>query len=73
MLISFQTYTARTFAGLGIGLGGTLLHGDVVDERGKLAIEAWGPSCTRVRSKYDVDAMTISLGDATGSVDSIVE
>ncbi|MFN4329300.1 MAG: hypothetical protein ACK4FF_10525 [Limnobacter sp.] len=72
MLIQFQTFTGATAEALGIGEQITLLHGSAVDERGQLAIEAWGQNCTRVLAEYYVDEMSISIGGAVSDVDDII-
>ena len=73
MLIRFKTFTAPTADALGIGDKTILLHGDTVDRRGELAVDAWGRDCTQVLTQYDVENMSISLGTATSDVDAVAK
>ncbi len=71
MRVSFQTTTVPTAEALGITTGAVVFHGEPIDPRGMLAVEAWGAGCTRVLTHYDVESMSISLGASTVDVDSI--
>jgi hypothetical protein len=71
MRICFQTSTAPTAEALGISAGAVVFHGEPIDPRGRLAVEAWGENCTRVLTHYDVANMSISLGQSAADVDSI--
>ena len=71
MSIRFETWTAPTADALGISNEVTLFHGNIVDDRGKLAVDTWGPDCVRVLSEYDVNNMSISLGATTVNVDGV--
>lgn len=71
MLIQFQASNEQTAAALCIGREIVLFHGDAIDSRGILAVDTWGQGIQRVPAKYDVEAMTISLGTAKSDVDGI--
>lgn len=73
MRISFQTTTRRAAEALGIPNGALVFHGEAIDSRGRLAVDAWGQNCTRVLTHYDVESMSVSLGSLTGDVDSITQ
>jgi hypothetical protein len=73
MLIRFDMSTAPSADALGVPSQITLLHGDVIDKRGELAVAAWGERCARAAVRYNVEDMTISIGDRSSDVDSIVQ
>ncbi|WP_250481220.1 hypothetical protein [Caballeronia sp. GAOx1] len=73
MLIRFDTSTAPSADALGVGQQITLLHGEVIDKRGELAVAAWGDACVRVSVRYDVENMTISIGEQIADADAIVQ
>ncbi|WP_423200691.1 Tetrapyrrole methylase domain-containing protein (plasmid) [Cupriavidus sp. H19C3] len=72
MPIRFENWTTASAHQLGLGEVFTLFHGDVVDDRGKLAVESWD-NCTRVRTHYDVDSLSITIGSAIANVDAVAD
>jgi hypothetical protein len=74
MLIRFLTSTASSADALNIVGPRTLLHGDVVDERGRQAINAWRfRTGSKVLTLYDVDRLSVSLGKSHSEVDAIAQ
>ena len=71
MEIRFVTSQSTSADGLGIDGKVTLLHGDVFDDRGRLAIDVWGNNCVRFPISYNVETMRIGIGDRETDVDSI--
>jgi hypothetical protein len=71
MEIRFITSQAATAGDLGIVGKRTLLHGDVFDDRGRMAIEVWGADCVRVAVSYDVETMRVGIGNRVSDADSI--
>lgn len=71
MLISFQTRTATSAAALNMDGPRILLHGAAIDERGQQAINAWGPESSKILTQYDVERLSLSLGQTSIDADAI--
>ncbi len=73
MKVRFHSISASNVDGLGIASDAVLLHGQSVDERGRLALLCGGESCRRIEVLYDSDRMTLALGGATINADTAVD
>jgi hypothetical protein len=73
MSVYFHTLRATTPAELALQGPLTLFHGDIIDERGKQAIDVCAGTCTRLAVRYDVDALSISIGAVTTDIDTIAD
>lgn len=71
MAICFRTGTASSATALNISGARILLHGDVVDERGQQALDAWGSESVKILTRYDVEGLSLSIGGASAGVDAV--
>ena len=70
MTVRFQSVSSATLSDLQIPTDAVLLHGDAIDDRGKLAISSIGQSGLRVPVLYDAEEMKLSFGDVAEDADN---
>jgi hypothetical protein len=70
MRARFITTSGATAEHLNISQNIVLLHGEIIDERGKHVTNAW-PMCQKVLVRYDVNALTVMLDDCSIEADAI--